>query len=208
MVSLRLALALPVAAGFVGMSVSLALGSHAVTANDAIGSIPVATETAVVAVATTPYVAPTEPVRLVIPTINVNATIQRVGLSWRNNGDMGVPTNFTDVGWYNNGPFPGALGNAVIDGHLDGKYVPEAVFFRLGDLQLGDIVEVIDSSGVLRKFKVTSSELYEFNASTEDIFAGNTATAQLRLITCAGDWDDSSHSYNKRIVVTAALVGN
>ena len=45
---------------------------------------------------------------------------------------MGVPTNFTDVGWYRYGPAPGTPGNAVIDGHLDGKSVPEAVFYNLG----------------------------------------------------------------------------
>src|SRR3989344_5825214 len=74
---------------------------------------------------------PVQPSRLLIPSIGVDAHIQSVGLSWRGNGDMGVPTNFTDVAWYNQGPLPGMPGSAVIDGHMDGKNVAQAVFYNL-----------------------------------------------------------------------------
>jgi len=35
---------------------------------------------------------------------------------------------------------------------------------------------------------------------------GDTATAQLRLITCGGTFDSTAHSYNDNIVVYASLV--
>src|SRR3989338_6359653 len=83
------------------------------------------------------YTVPGAPARLRIPAIGVDAAVQSVGLSWKGTGDMGIPTNFTDVAWYNGGPAPGAPGSAVINGHLDGKEVPQAVFYNLGKLKPG-----------------------------------------------------------------------
>jgi sortase (surface protein transpeptidase) len=149
---------------------------------------------------------PGQPVRLLIPAIGVNAAIQSVGLSWHGNGDMGVPTNFTDVGWYDQGPLPGAPGSAVIDGHLDGKYVPKAVFYDLGRLKQGDMVMVVDQKGKTWQFQVIASEAYPYDASTTNIFAGGDSKARLNLITCAGDWIKSQGLYNQRVVVFTELV--
>jgi sortase (surface protein transpeptidase) len=150
---------------------------------------------------------PGKPVRLIIPAIGVDAAIQSVGLAWakENKGDMGVPTNFTDVAWYNNGPLPGMPGNAVIDGHLDGKKVQKAVFYNLGDLKPGDLVEVIDASGTILQFQVVRLMVYDYNAPTGDIFSGDASKARLNLITCAGDWLKSQKLYDKRIVVFTEL---
>ncbi len=89
------------------------------------------------------FEAPGTPSRLIVPAIGVDANIQSVALAWQGTGDMGIPTNFTDVGWYKAGPRPGAPGSAVIDGHLDGKNVREAVFYNLQKLKPGDKVEFI-----------------------------------------------------------------
>ncbi len=149
---------------------------------------------------------PGRPVRLVIPAIGVNAAIQSVGLFWNGNGEMGIPTNFTDVAWYNGGPRPGMPGNAVIDGHLDGKNVKEAVFYNLGNLKPGDLVEVIDASGTMLQFQVVRLVIYGYNATTTDIFSGDASKARLNLITCAGDWIKSQKLYNQRVVVFTELV--
>jgi len=154
------------------------------------------------------FEAPSKPVRLIIPAIGVNANIQSVGLAWQNNGEMGIPTNFTDVGWYNQGPRPGAPGSAVIDGHLDGKNVPEAVFYHLGDLKPGDLVEVVDAGGKTLQFRVTSTKLYDYNAPTTDIFSSNDTKEHLNLITCAGDWIPTQKLYNQRVVVFTELATN
>ncbi len=122
---------------------------------------------------------------------------------------MGIPTNFTDVAWYNGGPLPGMPGSAVIDGHLDGRYVKEAVFYKLGDLKPGDLVEVVDARGQTWQFRVVGSKIYSYNATTtSDIFSGDASKARLNLITCAGDWLKSQKLYNDRIVVfTEAIPG-
>src|SRR6185369_4384139 len=57
------------------------------------------------------------PTRLRIETAGVNAPVQRVGVG--KSGNMAVPTNYTDVGWYREGVVPGEAGSAVIDGHVD-----------------------------------------------------------------------------------------
>ncbi len=151
---------------------------------------------------------PSKPVRLIIPAIGVNANIQSVSIACQRNGEMGIPTNFTDVGWYNQGPLPGAPGSAVIDGHLDGKNVPQAVFYHLGDLKPGDVVEVVDKGGKTLQFRVTGSTLYDYNAPTSDIFSSNDTKAHLNLITCAGNWMKAQKLYNKRVVVFTELVIN
>lgn len=154
----------------------------------------------------TTFEAPGKPVRLIIPTIGVNANIQSVGLAWQGNGEMGIPTNFTDVGWYNGGPRPGEPGSAVIDGHLDGRNVKEAVFYDLGNLKAGDLVEVVDAGGKTWQFKVTDVKLYDYDASTTDIFSSDDSKAHLNLITCAGDWLKDQKQYNQRVVVFTELV--
>ena len=60
------------------------------------------------------------PLRLLIPKIKVNATIQHVSITKK--GAMAVPTNYTDVGWYRLCTIPGHTGSAVIDGHVDNGF--------------------------------------------------------------------------------------
>jgi LPXTG-site transpeptidase (sortase) family protein len=150
------------------------------------------------------FEAPSHPVRLLIPIIGVDTTVQSVGMA--KNGNMGIPTNFTDVAWYNQGPYPGMPGSAVIDGHLDGKKVPKAVFYDLDKLKPGDLVEVVDNNGTTLHFKVTKSQIYDYKAITDDIFSGDSSNAHLNLITCSGSWIKNQKLYDKRIVVFTDLV--
>ena len=135
-------------------------------------------------------------------------SLESVGLFWNGDGDMGIPSNFTDVAWYNGGPRPGAPGNAVIDGHLDGRNVREAVFYKLGDLVPGDLVDVVDQNGTTWQFQVVRLATYPYDtSSTADIFSSSGTGEDLNLITCAGDWLKSQNSYNQRIVVFTRLTG-
>ncbi len=149
-----------------------------------------------------------KPVRLRIPAIGVDAAVQSVGLSWRNDGTMAVPSNFTDVAWYNKGPNPGMPGSAVLAGHLDGKDVPQAVFFRLGDLKRDDLVEVTDEDGKKVQFRVIETKTYDYNAETSDIFANDGSKTRLNLITCGGNWDKTKKIYDKRVVVFTEKVSD
>jgi len=154
----------------------------------------------------TSFEVPGKPVRLLIPAIGIDANIQSVGLAWQGNGTMGIPTNFTDVGWYKDGPLPGEPGSAVIDGHFDGKDIAEAVFYNLDKLQPGDTVDVVDEKGKTIHFRVIETKNYDYDAQTTEIFARDSSKVRLNLITCAGDWEATTKSYNKRIVVFTELI--
>jgi len=145
------------------------------------------------------------PVRLIIPAIDINAPVEDVGT--QANADLATPTQnpWQDVGWYNLGPHPGERGSAVIDGHLDRPGGFPAVFWNLRDLHVGDEVLVKNASGKTLRFQVTRIELYEpQNAPIQDIF-GNWGGTFLNLITCAGDWIPSQHQTNLRLVVYTSL---
>jgi LPXTG-site transpeptidase (sortase) family protein len=145
------------------------------------------------------------PVRLIIPVITINASVEWVGT--QSNADLATPMHnpWEDVGWYKLGPHPGERGSAVIDGHLDRPGGFPAVFWRLRDLHVGDKVLVVNTSGKTLRFQVTRIALYTpQEAPIQDIF-GNRGGTYLNLITCAGDWIPNQHQTNLRLVVYTSL---
>lgn len=141
------------------------------------------------------------PVQLQIPKIKVDTAIEQVGVL--DNGQMGVPKDENQVGWFEPGVKPGSKGNAVIAGHVDSKTGP-AVFYELDQLKTGDDVTIIDENGNTLTFRVTKTESYDTkHAPIEDIF-GATSSRQLNLITCSGTFGDGG--YDERFVVYTELV--
>ncbi len=147
------------------------------------------------------------PVELRIPSLEIATNIQSVGLAKDGSGEMGVPSNFTDVAWYNKGVNPGMEGSAVIAGHFNGRNVPKAVFYDLSTLENGDVVEVLDDLGNIIQFEVVAVETYNYDARTEEIFLGMGDRPRLNLITCGGEWLSNERLYNKRTVVFTELLG-
>lgn len=146
------------------------------------------------------------PIRLVIPAVGINATVETLG--FLANGDLATPTQhpWDDVGWYDGGPSPGQQGSAVIDGHLNRPGNFPAVFWRLGDVQVGMDVQVKNSSGKTLHFRVTGVMYFAPDqAPLQEIF-GNQSGTYLNLITCAGDWIPSQHQMALRLVVFTTLV--
>jgi len=137
------------------------------------------------------------PVRLTIPTINVNAAIQQIGVTSK--GEMEVPSNSIDVGWFKLGPRPGDMGSAVIAGHFDGENGKAGVFINLYKLKEGDKLYIEDDKGTSTTFTVRQSRTYD-PGYAEEVFSSNDS-AHLNLITCDGIWDGVKKSYSKRLVV-------
>jgi LPXTG-site transpeptidase (sortase) family protein len=145
-----------------------------------------------------------EPQRLVISKLGVDAKVQYVGITAK--GTMGIPSNFKDVAWYKYGPKPGEYGSAVIAGHLDNGLGLAAVFKKLGDLVPGDEIEVSDSKGVMRTFRVEKTEVYDYDKfPSKEVFSEGNGL-RLNLITCDGVWLKDKRSYDKRLVVFASYV--
>lgn len=142
------------------------------------------------------------PARLVIPTINVDASIDPVGIDWR--GEMGS-TGPDRVGWLTLTARPGAMGAAVLAGHLDWG-TRAAVFWRLRELRPGASIFVDEASGDRHQFVVREVAVYPWqNAPMSRIYGSGTAPT-LRLVTCAGSFNPTTHNYDQRLVVYADLV--
>lgn len=151
-----------------------------------------------------PILEVSRPNRLVIPKIKLDTNFtEPLGLT--ESGEVGVPDTYTDVGWYKYSPTPGALGPAVILGHVD-SYTGPAVFFSLGQLSPGDDIFVDREDGSRAHFQVMYFERYEqVEFPTEKVY-GNIDYAGLRLITCTGTFDKGKQRYSHNLVVYAKLV--
>src|SRR5829696_5000003 len=91
-----------------------------------------------------------DPVALSIPKIGVQSKLVKLGLN--RNGEMETPAPPV-AGWFPRGATPGALGPAVIAGHV--TYNGPAVFYRLGSLRRGDQVTVTREDGKVAVFTVS-----------------------------------------------------
>lgn len=142
------------------------------------------------------------PSSIAIPAIDVNAAIEPVGIL--ENGQMGVPQEVNNVGWFEPGIKPGSNGNAVLAGHVDSKTGP-AIFFDLEKLEAGDEVIVKDAEGKQLTFVVQSKKSYERSlAPIEEVF-GSSDAKKLNLITCTGDFDRAEGTHEERLVVYTEL---
>ena len=213
----RPAAALALAAGLVviaGGAAGLLLTRHSTPAMR-----PVAAGMAALPAPTGPIVAPPQsaapkpvaaPVSLTIPLIGVQTNLMTLGLAstlgLTASGALQVPPTFSVAGWYTGSPRPGAIGSAIIVGHIDTTKGP-AVFYRLNTLTRGDKIYVKRADGTLVEFRVTSVQTYlKDHFPTEDVY-GPVPDPELRLITCGGAWDPATHHYLSNIVVYATEVG-
>ena len=141
------------------------------------------------------------PVRLKIPTINVDATVEYVGVTPL--GAMDVPKGPINVAWFELGPRPGENGSAVIAGHSGWKDGVKAVFNNLDKLNIGDKIYVEDEFGATTTFVVQKVRTYDPKADTSSIFGSSDGKAHLNLITCVGFWDKVNKDSSNRLVVFA-----
>jgi sortase (surface protein transpeptidase) len=143
------------------------------------------------------------PTRLIIPKLNVDTHFVDLGLNSK--GEIEVPKGYEEVGWYKYGPTPGELGPAVVLGHVD-SYMGPAVFFYLGQLDPGDIVEIDREDGTTAKFRVDKLERYKQEDFPTSLVYGDLSYSGLRLITCSGTYNRESRRYDSNLIVYASLV--
>ena len=206
----RPAAALALAVGLVviaGGTAGLLLTRHSTPAMR-----PVAAGVAALPAPTGPIVEPPQsaaprtvaaPVSLTIPLIGVRTRLITLGLTSAD--ELQVPSSTSVAGWYTGSPRPGAIGSAVIVGHIDSLTGP-GVFYRLSELTKGDKVYVKRADGTLVEFRVTSVQTYlKDHFPTEDVY-GPVPDPELRLITCGGAFDYATGHYLSNIVVYATEV--
>ena len=155
-----------------------------------------------------PWLQRSLPVSVSIPAIGVDSTLLDLGLN--SDGTIQVPslqTSSDEAAWYKYSATPGQIGASVIEGHVD-SYQGPAVFFRLGALQPGDLIDVTLADGITAIFRVTGVRQYlKANFPAKTIY-GVTDYAALRLITCGGVFDYATGHYLSSTVVVASLASS
>ncbi|MDP9406384.1 MAG: class F sortase, partial [Actinomycetota bacterium] len=144
------------------------------------------------------------PTRVTAPAIGLTADLVPLGLLA--DGTLEVPDDPHVPGWYTGGPAPGDPGPAVIAGHVDSQTGP-AVFFRLPQLRRGDEVGVGQADGTEVLFRVDRVERHPKDRFPTAAVYGPVPAAELRLITCGGEFDRRSSHYVDNVVVFATRVG-
>jgi sortase (surface protein transpeptidase) len=138
-----------------------------------------------------------------IPSIGVDSTLALLATDPA--GVLVPPEDFDQAGWFPGGPAPGEMGPAVVAGHVDSRTGP-AVFARLHEVAVGDAVVVDRADGTAVRFTVTGLGRYpKDDFPTEEVY-GPTTAAELRLITCGGEFDRAERSYRDNVVVYARVV--
>jgi LPXTG-site transpeptidase (sortase) family protein len=139
--------------------------------------------------------------RLVIPKIQVDAPVVTLGVD--GNGVMQSPSQPFDVGWYDFSARPGFGGNAVFSGHVDFVNVGPAVFWDLGKLGPGDLVEVRLADGTAYQYLVVSTVSYAADEAPIAEIVGPATKDTVTLITCTGAFNREIRQYSHRLVVRA-----
>lgn len=139
------------------------------------------------------------PVRLRIPSIAVNASIDYVGVTA--DGAMDAPKDPANVAWLVAGTRPGDVGSAVIGGHYGWEGAQPAAFDNLHELRVGDLIYVDDKEETVTVFVVREMKTYREDESAQQVFNSVDGKAHLNLITCEGIWNASKNSYPSRLVV-------
>ena len=142
------------------------------------------------------------PVHVAVPRLGIASGLQSLRLL--GNGQLQAPTKWAEAGWYAGGIRPGDVGPAVIAGHVDSVNGP-AVFFRLHETRVGDLIQVTEASKAVLTFVVTEVHSYPKNRFPTEVVYGPTALPELRLVTCTGEFDYAHHNYLNNLVVFAVL---
>ena len=148
---------------------------------------------------------PDRPTKVRIASIGVDATIIDLGLN--PDRTLEVPEDIRLTGWWTGRSVPGEDGPSIVVGHIDSAAQGAGVFFRLRELDVGDVIHVERSDGSIAEFRVTETELVLKDEFPTDKVYGSTEGSQLRLITCGGSFDRSAGSYLGNLIVYAEHVG-
>lgn len=148
--------------------------------------------------------AASDPESLTIPATGTRSELLHLGL--REDGSLEVPPDppGSPAGWYDGSPTPGQRGPAVLLGHVNATGGGPGVFADLHRLRPGDTIEVARQNGTAAVFTVDRGEAYAKDHFPTHKVYGNTAGAELRLITCDG-YDPATGDFGDNYVVYATL---
>lgn len=183
-----------------GGAVGLVLNQHAGRAAVTGGPIPKVTapsgRRAALASTAGGHAVP-RPLSLVVPAIGVRTRLIRLGTT--PGGAVQVPSATSVAGWYTASARPGAIGPAVILGHVD-SYRGPGIFFRLKLLRRGDKVFVTRADGSVAVFEITKVARYPKSGFPAKAVYGPVPYSAIRLITCGGVFDHATGHYLSNVI--------
>lgn len=151
-----------------------------------------------------PAAAATPPVRIEIPSIDIDESLIDLGIAA--NGELETPEDASRVGWYAGGGKPGELYPTVIAGHKDSREGP-AIFANLRSVKVGETITVESADG--RTFSYLVYEVRDVPQDdrfpTQQVY-GPTLAPEIRVITCTGPYDRSIGRYTENRLVFGKLV--
>lgn len=148
-----------------------------------------------------------------IPKLGIeNARIVQLGII-KKTGQLDAPISIHDAGWYNGSALPGKGGAMLMDGHNGGPNFG-GIFEKLRELKNGD--EIIIERGDGKKLTYVVKDNRDMNVKdindpsnkwgmatmTNSIEAGKEG---LNIITCVGQWDERSQTFNERTMLRAVI---
>lgn len=143
------------------------------------------------------------PVSLRIPSIGIEADFEKP-LGVGSNHEIEVTESYETVAYYKYGPVPGEIGPAVVLGHVD-SYQGPAVLYSLGQVKVGEEIEIEREDGSVAVFVVESLERHEqAGFPTREVYS-DLDYAGLRLITCTGVYNRGAQRYSHNLIVFAKL---
>jgi LPXTG-site transpeptidase (sortase) family protein len=133
--------------------------------------------------------------------VDIAAEVQAVGID--SDGQMELPPDPDEVGWYRFGPTAGdGTGSVVLAGHVDSRKYGLGQLVRLQEAEVGDEVVVRTKAGDVHKYTVTDvRNVPRSELPLDEVFSRDGAE-RLLLITCGGGYDDN-RGYDDNVVVTA-----
>jgi len=149
-------------------------------------------------------VAPDVPRYISIPKIKISKTrILRMGLD--SEGAIKTPRNVWDSGWYEGSSNPSEkVGSALIMGHVSGP-TNGGIFYNLYRLTDGDDINVTQGDGTVYTYKVVAKEEVPADGLNMNnyLISKNVDKPGLTLMTCAGEFNPKTQTYDKRLAVFA-----
>lgn len=133
--------------------------------------------------------------RVRLGSLGIDAEVRSVGFLLQG-GELIYDTPRFEAGQYVGSADPGERGNLVIGGHVSNRGA-QAVFSRLPETKIGDVVEVFSGADIFR-YSITELRVVAPDATA---VMARTHDATLTLITCSPDLNQQ-----KRLIVVGKLI--
>jgi LPXTG-site transpeptidase (sortase) family protein len=124
-------------------------------------------------------------------------------------GQIAVPDNIYDTGWYDGSSKPGQPGAMFIYGHVS-SWTADGVFYNLKKLKTGDQIIVTRGDNTTFTYQVSLTKIYPYNnVDMNTVLAPvNPAKPGLNLMSCTGQVIKGTSEFNERLVVFTSLISS